>query len=243
MRIINKIKDFLYFKKYTLSYNFMVENNKISNFQSSIEKLSEFGFSPKIIFDIGSFEGDSLSTFIRRWPNSNIVSFEIIPEKVDILKEKFKNRNVIIRNEIVSNSIRNEVGLFLDENATSIHASNDGRVKPKIYLEQTTIDEVIREINLIPNLLHIDTVTNELEILLGAEQALKRIDVVIVQVNVLEVYDVKIRTSEIFVLLEKNGLVLFDILEIHRRPKDNIMWNMDLIFVQKDSKWRRDKKW
>ncbi len=238
-----KIINWFYYKKYMFSYNFMVAHNKISNFNSSIEKLNKLGFSPKVIFDIGSYEGDSVHSFFRTWPDSKIVSFEIIPEKVGVLKRKFEKNNFILRNQIISNCIEKEVGLFLDENASSIHDSNDGRIKPSINIEQTTIDAVINEIKYTPNLLHIDTVTNELEILLGAVNNLKKIEVVIVQVNIIEVYNVKISIPEIFSLLEDNGLVLFDILEIHRRPKDDIMWNMDLIFVRKNSNWRNNKSW
>jgi FkbM family methyltransferase len=221
----------------------MLSDSKISNFKSSINKLKQLDFCPDVIFDVGSYEGYSVQEFYKVWPNSRIVSFEVIPEKVELLLNKFSHNNFALINKLISSSVDNDVELFLDENASSLHNSNDCKVKPKINLEQTTIDAVINEIKCVPNLLHIDTVTNEFDILLGAISNLKRIDVVVLQVNVLDIYNVRIAIPEIFTLLKDNGLVLFDILEIHRRPKDNILWNLDLIFVQENSKWRTDKSW
>ena len=89
-----------------------------------------------------------------------------------------------------------------------------------------------------PSLLKIDTQGAELEVLAGAADLLKEIDVVIIEVSfhqfresAPELHDVVIRMTEL-------GFRAYEILEGHFRSADHALAQVDIAFVREDSSLR-----
>ena len=95
----------------------------------------------------------------------------------------------------------------------------------------------------IPSFLKIDTQGYEYQILKGLGKYLKQVEYILLETNLLDIHkDVKL-ISDIVKLLDKNDFAMYDITEIHRRPLDNAVFQVDYIFVKKDSFLRQNKRW
>lgn len=240
-----------YFKRYIKSRLFggdvkrLISSNKIPDQAVSLNRLKQLGFNPKSIFDIGAYQGDFTETCLKVWPNSEVIAFEALNEKVEILKNKFKNHKVKIVEGIIGETDSTNVPFFSDETASSVLASEEVYHSKKIIKQRMlSLDRFIQESATgAPNFLKIDTQGYEFQILKGCQKSLHLIDVLLLEVNFLEVYnDVKL-AHQVIALLNEFGFVIYDICEIHRRPLDNALFQIDFLFVKNDSTLRADKKW
>ena len=241
MSIIN----YLSVKKYTLSFKEMIKYDKIPNIKKSLKRLKELGFLPEVIYDIGAYEGEFTDLCLELWNNTFIFSFEALPKKAEKLRDKYKNKNVIVKEAIVGEDNQKNVGFFSDETASSVLRSAEVYSK-KSLLSQEMISLnsfIIIDKNKSPNFLKIDTQGYEFPILLGCSEILENIEVILVETNFIEIYEKVHLANEVIAYLAKFNFVIFDICEIHRRPLDNALFQIDFLFIKKDSKWRENKKW
>jgi len=106
-------------------------------------------------------------------------------------------------------------------------------VKLDEFFEQQSISEV--------DILKSDTQGFELEVLLGAEQALKKgnVKLVLVEMNFFEMYSEQVSYREIFTLLESYDYYLVDLYEKARSKKHNgtLSWCTALFAKRNQSRW------
>jgi hypothetical protein len=106
------------------------------------------------------------------------------------------------------------------------------------------LDSFIKSENLKPpTLLKIDTQGYEYEILQGCGEVLNSIEVILLELNFLEVYQNVKLAHEVIAFLAERNFVIYDICEIHRRPLDMALFQIDFLFIKKDNSLRKDKRW
>ena len=240
-----------YFKRKILNRLFggdlrrMIEQNRIPDQETSLMRLKNLGFKPKSVFDIGAYHGDFSKLCLKIWPQTSIIAFEALHEKIEPLTQKFKGRNVKIIEGIIGETDREAVNYYADETASSVLSSDEVNSKKKVVNQKMiTLDTFLSTSSTqAPALLKIDTQGYEFQILKGAGNVLLQIEVVLLELNFLEVYHGVKLAHEVMELLTANGFVIYDICEIHRRPLDNALFQIDYIFVKKDSFLRNDKRW
>ncbi|MEP7324272.1 MAG: FkbM family methyltransferase, partial [Saprospiraceae bacterium] len=210
----------------------------------SLNRLKQLGFNPKTVFDVGAYEGEFADTCLDIWPHSNIYCFEVLEEKVKLLKEKFKNKNVVIQEGIVGDENKEEVKYFSDETASSVLFSEETDTRKKILNKKMfTLESLILKNSILPDLLKIDTQGFEYPILKGMGNYLNSVEVILLELNYLDIYfDVKL-AHEVIAYLSGLDFVMYDICEIHRRPLDDALVQADYIFVKRNSIYRANKKW
>ena len=197
-----------------------------------------------MIFDIGAYQGDFTQTCLDIWPNSKIIAFEALHEKIDPLRSRFTGKNVQVVEGIVGDEIREEVSYFSDETSSSVLASQEFTPKKRLKQKMFTLDEFCDRNSLkAPDFLKIDTQGYEFPILKGFEKNLKSVKVILAEVNFIEVYHQVKLAHEVIQFLGNNGFVIYDICEIHRRPLDLALFQIDFIFVKQYSSLRSDKRW
>jgi hypothetical protein len=94
-----------------------------------------------------------------------------------------------------------------------------------------------------PELLKIDVQGYELWVLKGAAESLQGIKVVLLEINVLDIYTGVPLFHEVVSWLRERGWVAYDICGLIRRPLDQALWQADMIFVPLESPLRSDKRW
>ena len=243
--MINKIKKKIFEKLFGRDVERMIIQNKIPDPKTSFIRLKKLGFEPKTIFDIGVYEGEFSTMVLDVWPNAKVVGFEALPAKIQLLKKKLLGLNVVIKEAIVGESDSNDISFFADETASSVLYSDEVNTKKSIIKQKMIKLEtyIEQEKCSIPNLLKIDTQGYEFNVLKGVEKYLPQIEVVLVELNFIEVYSNVKLAHEVINYLSGFDFVPYDICEIHRRQLDNALFQIDFIFMKKDNKIRKDKRW
>ena len=221
----------------------MVAAGKIPDPEASLKRLKKQGFSPATIFDVGAYQGDFSDMCLKVWPESSIHAFEALPEKMPKLQNRFSDKKVKITNALVGDQNTDDIQFYADETASSILESYELHPKRKLNLKMITLDGYVEQGMPLPDLLKIDTQGYEYPILKGFEKNIGRIPVLLLELNVIEIYYQVTLAQDVIHFLSQFGFVIYDICEIHRRPLDNALVNLDFVFVKKDSFLREDKRW
>lgn len=227
----------------------ILRNNLISKYQipsveSSLFLLNENGFVPKTIFDVGAYKGDFALLSKKVWKNSEIICFEPLTEQVKLLKEIAVNTPKMKVIEGVVGEEKKIIEFNEAETASSCLNEQIDQGFLKTQKNMNTLVNYISDYNLNkPNLIKIDTQGYEYQVLLGAEDILGDVDVILAELNFIDIHKNVFLAADVINFLDKKNFVLYDIAEIHRRPIDNAVWQTDFIFIKKDSFLRKEKKW
>jgi len=222
----------------------MIAKGRIPDQQVSLERLKKLGFAPELIFDIGAYQGDFSQMCLDLWPDCKIIAFEALPEKIESLKSRFIGKNVRIVEGIVGDEVREDVNYFADETSSSVLVSQEFTPKKRLRQKMFTLDEFCSKNNLnAPDFLKIDTQGYEYPVLKGFEKNLKSVKVILPELNFIEVYHQVTLAHDVIHFLGNNGFVIYDICEIHRRPLDMALFQIDFIFVKQHAQLRGDKRW
>jgi FkbM family methyltransferase len=127
----------------------------------------------KLIFDIGANKGEKTDVFITK--AEKVICFEPNPDLAKLLKEKYANKNVIVNDVAVSDSIGEKI--FSIANVDTISTLEDDWITnsrfsnreytwdKKITVKTTTLDQIIEEYG-IPDYVKIDVEGHEHRVLL-----------------------------------------------------------------------------
>lgn len=94
-----------------------------------------------------------------------------------------------------------------------------------------------------PALCKIDVQGAELNVLRGIGERIHDLDVIIVETSVIATIKDGPEVVDVIAYLKQKGFVLYDTLGATRRPLDNALAQVDLLFVQADSPFRADRRW
>jgi hypothetical protein len=94
-----------------------------------------------------------------------------------------------------------------------------------------------------PTLIKIDAQGYELEILKGATISLNSIEAILLEVSVMELNDGAPLLHEVVSFMKDLGFLACDLLEIHRRPLDRALSQIDLMFVRQESSLLADDRY
>ena len=198
-----------------------------------INKLRNYGFTPKTIIDVGAAAGTN--DLYEAFPNAYFVLLEPLKEYENALREvlrRYKGRYFL---NAVGNNIGDvEVNIEShDLERTSINkrskltSSKDEITTRKIPI--TTLDVILKENQLqSPFGLKIDTEGFELQVIQGATELLKQTDFVIAEVSVAKRFERSYRFAEFIELMHNNGFNLYDILYEYR--KEGLLMYVDCLF-------------
>lgn len=171
-----------------------------------IKHLHRKGFkSFDFILDVGAHKGKSINLFLNNFETKIIYSFEASPttfkillDKIENLRNKFKNSKIIIENyaigdvkkkvslkelkESSSSTIRNlnENSKYFKKKLFFLEGDKKGSLFKEVEVEQITLSDYLVKHN-IDNVdfLKIDTEGYEFEVLIGAKDVISRINIVL----------------------------------------------------------------
>ena len=95
-----------------------------------------------------------------------------------------------------------------------------------------------------PNIdfLKIDAQGYELSILDGADHILSGVQAVLLETALIEVNEGSPILHDVLTYMHERGFVAFDIIEMHRRPLDRALCQIDVLFCRQDAQIRADKR-
>lgn len=72
---------------------------------------------------------------------------------------------------------------------------------------------------------------------------LEKVSVIHVELNLIDIHKEVVLASDVIAFLHDQGFVPYDITELHRRPLDQALWQVDILFCRQDAPLRSDKRW
>jgi FkbM family methyltransferase len=211
-----------------------------------LARLSTLGFHPRVIFDVGAYQGDFAKLAHGIWPQAELVCFEALPHKVRALEQlKAGGLPMKIIPGLVGASSATNVAFHEMETGSSVLEEQVTQESVVSYQNMRTIDEIV-ETDLSgghPDLIKIDVQGYELEVLKGAQGTLTHTGAILAEMNFLDIHQGVPLADEILHWLRTRGWVAYDICSLTRRPLDRALWQADFVFVPIDSELRRNKRW
>ena len=209
------------------------------NFKEFFSHLKRRQFTPCTVIDIGVAWGTP--DLYGAFPKSKFYLVEPLRE----FEPEIKRLKTIYDVEYVlaaAGSAPGEVTLNIhaDPRQTSslARAAVDRRVVPVLTVDQMLADRELPP----PVLLKIDTEGQELSVLQGAVEMLRKIDLVIVETRLISYVDGLPEFGDIVEYMTRENFRLYDILDGGYRPLDRALEIVDLVFTRKDSPLRADKR-
>jgi FkbM family methyltransferase len=207
-----------------------------------LRSVASRGFAPKCIVDVGAYEGEWSKLAKSIWPESNLFMFEPNSSK----KEKLAKVANELQGKLFDNLLGAKNGEHVQFNIMETGSSIMSERSPAYRNVETRILTTIDSLGInfeAPGLLKIDAQGYELEILKGATDILPSFEAVLLEVALIEINEGAPLLYEVSAFMGELGFVACEILEVHRRPLDRAMTQIDILFVRSGSDLLSEKRY
>jgi FkbM family methyltransferase len=189
----------------------------------------------RTIIDIGAARGDWTRLAAQHFPDRSYLMIDPLIENEPALR----NVCAVLPNaqyELAAvGSATNPIAFSVtnDLDGSGIYdASDDGYARPRM-VQQITLDEAATKHNVGgPFLLKLDTHGYELPILAGARAVLQQTDAIVMECYFFHVSPTACLLWEICQEMSALGFRVADLVDPFRRPKDGMLWQVDLVFLR-----------
>ena len=208
---------------------------------SLIQLKDKHSFNPKVIFDIGAYKGDWTKMCLKIYPKSKYFLFEP-QDYLSKFLNSFQNRNIIYENILFGDQNNKEVKFYQFKTSSSV--LKFGENIPSLKKRTRSLDNYIKENKIEAiDILKVDVQGYELNVLKGAISSLGMIEILIIEVSFLEIYEKSPLASRIIKFLDENNFQIFDVVDFKYRPLDNNLFQVDMFFINKKSNIINDKRY
>jgi FkbM family methyltransferase len=239
---LNKLK--IHINKIFNHFGYQIAKSPFSKRQiksGHFKWLQKFGI--KTIIDIGANEGQFIDKISKILPDVNIYSFEPLKDSFIKLEKKISGKenitafnfalgdeekeNIINRNEYSPSSSLLEL-TDLHKNAFPVTK----KVKEEIiYIK--VLDKIVKELELKKKVfLKIDVQGYELNVLRGAENTIKDVDIILIETSFYELYKDQPLFGDIYNFLSNKGFNYAGSLEQLYDARDGKILQADSIFIR-----------
>lgn len=223
------------FEKFSYEYAFA------PNMRLGLAATAARGFIPSTIVDVGAFEGNWSRMVKQVWPSSQLFMIEPNLEKKESLLAVTRELDAILICELLGAENGREVQFYLMESGSSIMEERSAVPRSVENRQIRTLDSLLDKVEP-PGLLKIDAQGYELEILKGASAILPNFEAVLLEVSTIEINKGAPLLHDVVAFMKDRGFVVYDTLEIHRRPLDKALNQVDLLFIREQSILIADKR-
>jgi FkbM family methyltransferase len=199
------------------------------------------GFSPRLVVDVGAYQGDWSAMVKAIWPQSDIIMIEPNPEQTHRLKSRAANLNATLYTDLIGAQNGKQVEFHVMASGSSVFPEHSNVPRKTETRTLRTLNSILEGRPSV-DLLKIDAQGYELEILAGADKILPNVKAVILETSLIEVNEGCPLLHEVISSMHERGFVAYDVLELHRRPLDGALFQADVFFLRQDSELRKDKR-
>lgn len=198
---------------------------------NALLNLKRTGFNPSLVIDVGAQVGTP--ELYQTFPDAHHIFIEPVIECIPTLQHIASDlKSVTIYNCAISN-INGETELSVTDSKQ--YASIDESIgKETRIIEVKTVDSILEDFPKINGsiLLKVDVDGPEVKVLQGSKSLLKQDCVVVIEASMA---DENPRFNRVVEYLSAYGYEVYDIVDPLYRQSDWHLWQVDLIFVKKDS--------
>lgn len=207
----------------------------------SLQLLKKRGYAPRFVIDGGAYEGQWTLDLLEVFPDASVLMLEAQSSKATRLQQIVEQCPKVIFHQALL-SAEDGTKLVFKENETASHVESvafGGEVG--IYSE--AIDAIISRRGLpFPDFIKLDVQGYELEVLRGATACLAHAEFCLLEISLLNLGNEPL-LAEVIAYMDDRGFQAYDICQFMRRPYDLALYQIDMLFVNKTSKFIADKRW
>ena len=197
------------------------------------------------VLDVGANTGQSAIIINKILPGVKIYSFEPVKECYEILKQLENTNNNLKTFNFALGSSSGELTINKNEFSASSSLLLMAQLHKNIFpytreskpetITIKTLDSIAGEIEFKTRvLLKADVQGFELELLKGAKESLRFIEIIIIETSFLELYDSQPLFDDIYSFLKISGFIYHGNFDQMPDPKTGLVLQSDAIFVRKD---------
>jgi FkbM family methyltransferase len=202
---------------------------------SMLRRLAARGYPVRSIVDIGASDGKWSLMCMQYFPDAMYLAVEPLAERENALQLKKRELpNFDYALCVAGAADGQEVALHVtsDLDGSTVNAASSASVRTCVT---RTIDSLVRERNLPgPYLLKFDTHGYEVPILSGATNTLAETAGVILECYNFEIAPTAVRFPGMCSHMEHLGFRVADVADPMLRSRDNVFWQMDMLFLKAD---------
>jgi FkbM family methyltransferase len=223
------------FEKFSHMYGYASSQNY------PLKAISSRGFSPKVVVDVGAYQGQWSMMVRSIWPGCDIIMIEPNIEQRERLQSIAAQLNATLHTELLGAENGQEVKFHLMGSGSSVFPERSDVPRKSEIRRLRTLNSILGGDARI-DLLKIDAQGYELQILAGGDAILPKVQAVILEVSLIEVNERCPMLHEVISYMYDRGFVAYEVLELHRRPLDGALFQMDIFFCRELSTLREDKR-
>lgn len=227
------------------------ELRRIDSVRRTFSPLEEFlktwtqiGVPPTFIIDVGANHGKWTRTALQYFPRASYLLVEPQEELRKYSEELLGKTNIRWLTAGVGDQVGElQLSLMSRDDSSNFRLSKEeaGRLGiSQRAVPITTLDEIVRSEDRIPEMVKIDAEGLDLRVLKGASALLGKTEVFLVESGVC-CLELENSFHAIYSFLSSHGYRLFDFTDFNRAPRSRTLWLTELVFVREDSAaWRHD---
>lgn len=203
--------------------------------------LRQLNFSPRLILDIGAYQGSWAKHIHKIFPKAQVFLIEANQDHQSRLEKLTWVSGFEIT--LLGEKTKSSVNYYANKNTCSAgnsifkeqtHFFDDSQIR---QLPMVTLDSIVKKHHLTNiDFLKIDAQGSELNILKGANKAIAQTEFILLETQNLTYNQNAPHINQVFPFMEKLGFKLFDVTQIHYLPSGE-MAQLDLLFVKQTSKF------
>ena len=202
--------------------------NAFPSQKGAFNVLRGLGWKPRLCIDVGAYHGQWATMFRSVFPESRVLMVEGQSEKESILKSKTVEDPLRLEYEIaLLGATEGQQVTFVEmETGSSVFEESSPYPRKRKTVKLKTLDNVLRRHPDFEdaNALKLDTQGYELEVMKGAGKLLKKVEVILLEVSLIQINKGAPLVAEVIAFLTERKFKLFDFCSQIRR-KDGVLWH------------------
>jgi FkbM family methyltransferase len=217
----------------------------VPNTDACLSAMKHRGFHPKVAIDVGAYSGEWTLALRQLFPRIPVLMVEPQSAQIERLQALTQvHDGVEFAPVLLGPGLSSGVTFYRAETGSSVLRDAGNGAAESTTMEMTTLDAVTAGTRFEhPDFLKLDVQGYELEVLKGAERVLDSVEVVMMEVNLIAVYEGAPLAHEVVSYMAAHGFRVYDVCTLFRRPYDNALWQMDMIFVRATSALMASTRW
>jgi FkbM family methyltransferase len=210
-----------------------------------INNLKRNGFTPNTIVDVGAYEGHWTREVKTIYGSVPVLMIEANPDKERALTavRKKLGPTVSFERTLLGAAEEKDVTFYSMETGSSVMPEVTSVPREAIALDMQTLDSVTSRAAVKgPLLVKLDVQGYELEVLRGSARTLLLTEVIVLELSLLEYNRGAPLVAQVLGEMSALGYAIYDICGQHRRRANQVLLQMDAMFVRESSPLRTSQR-
>ena len=218
----------------------LLESLGLFTLKNALWHLQRNGFVPSLVVDVGANTGHWSQWTHSVFPLASFFLVDADPANAPSLHNVCNSLpQCKFSISLLGPESRQAVTFYQMGSGSSVLPERTSNSRQVLELPMSTLDQVVTTNSPGPILLKLDVQGFELEILRGANQLLAKTEVVIIECSLIEYNTGAPLIADVLSFMRDRGFVFYDICGCSRRFQDEVLFQIDAVFVREGSDLRK----